>query len=448
LKQGAGVWLCGVNGSGKSAVMDLMQKIIGTTHFIHLQNMNDLVGEFNAALTNKIGAFIDEASMNDPKAYATLKNLMTGSTQRKRLMHSDPDYVESFLNCFFACNEKEKAIPVDKNSRRFSVLFSENKPLLCTPHVQGMYRVANCLDTDHKIDVDAQSKWYFDMLYTSLYANENHGLKVFANFLYNVPVDQFEHRKISVTKLLMQNKEQNMTPIAKWWMKILKAKNNDSSKDDPKWHVNEKVENLLAIWQSTEAFKDLKASRKKSFHDEEEFLPALQEVLPCTVWIDKSYQQIGRGNPKVTRSLMGMDYDSCIDALNVHYPGAFHLVDENSEETLLQIRTERCKGVNYKSWHEGYIPNPFNKKKLPIHPIHKVPNITCKTEEEWLEGLEDDDKRGFKVNSQHDYTTLWQMYEKSENYNPPAVQDTSKKPKNSVPTQQDSTISFDHYDDF
>jgi hypothetical protein len=423
--------LCGVNGSGKSAVMDLMSKIMGTTHFIHLQNMNDLVGEFNAALTDKVLAFVDEANMNDPKAYATLKNLMTGSTQRKRMMRMDPEYVESFLNCFFACNEKEKAIPVDKNSRRFSVLFSEPKPLLATPYMQGMYRVSNGLAPDAKIDVDAEMKWYFDMLYTSLYQDDNNGLKVFANFLYNVPIDKFEHRKISVTKLLMQNKEQNMTPVAKWWMRILKSKNMATSKEDPQWYVNEEVQKLLEIWKSSELYQDLKSSKKRCFADEDDFLPALQEVLPCTVFIEKKSIKVGKGT-LTNKILMGMDYDSCVDAFNVHYPGAFHLIDENSEETLLQIRTERCKGVNYESWNRGFIPNPFNKVKLPLHPIHKVPNIKCKTEAEWMEDLEDDDRRGFKVTSQHDYNTLWQMYRSSEAYTPPAVQDTSKKQRNSV----------------
>ena len=62
---------------------------------------------------------------------------------------------------------------------------------------------------------------YFNWLSQSLNVDDNIGLKTFANFLYNLPINHFEQRNIPITSLLISQKQQTLDPFKKYWLDIL-----------------------------------------------------------------------------------------------------------------------------------------------------------------------------------------------------------------------------------
>lgn len=193
----------GDEGTGKTSVFLILGKIIGT-HFAHIQNQEDLVGNFTSARANKIWSFADECCFDSKNTAQTdiLKNTITGATERVRDMYSDPYYTESYQNISMASNNVDKYLPAGENARRFFALLADPGPLL-----------------NHSAfsDFNQNKKIWCKWVLKSMYDDNCHGIKVFANFLMNLPVDRFDCRQeLPTTNNLLSQKINNLQPVAKW----------------------------------------------------------------------------------------------------------------------------------------------------------------------------------------------------------------------------------------
>ena len=413
-----------MNGAGKSIVGDAVGKIIGSVHYGHIQSPHDIEGEFTAAITNKVLILVDEAKISSEKDYNNIKNLVTGETSRVREMHKDPKYCESFLNLMFAGNNLTESIPgLDANARRFSMFYAAVLPLLRTPYMMAMYRDAMELPADHKIDEGVMQAWYFDMLYDSLYSDNNLGLRTLANFLYNIPVANFEHRKISVTKLLMKNKETSMHPIHSWWMEALRQNNLETSDKMPQWIHNPSQDRLFAKWTRSEEHKALTDKRNvRTYNKMKEFWDVLVGVLPTSHRISNEMMEMD-GTFQLKKIVNGLAHDKCIEAFKSKYPGAEHsLDDELSEVGMDTMRADRVQGVNWHSYNKEFIPNPLNGKKWEGYnggfTDDGLPRLEILSNESWLARVQDEEAHGYKVMSTYSKEKLAHMRKRCKAFKP------------------------------
>ena len=198
-----------------------MGRIIGNAHFAHIQSQEDVVGEYTAALEYKLMVFIDECAMGggNIKLKNTLKNLVTGATQRDRKMHKDPSYQNSYCNLFMASNYVEQMVPAEERARRFECYHSDVKPLLEHP----------CMKPLFPTQAD-----YFSFLYKSM---DYDTIKTFANFLYHMSpyLNNWTHNVPLESTMLGLQKLNNMEPIATYWHECIKEGTLDTSRPDIGW---------------------------------------------------------------------------------------------------------------------------------------------------------------------------------------------------------------------
>lgn len=431
LKQGCCLWIAGANGAGKSIVGDAVGKCIGTAHYGHIQSPHDMEGEFTASYANKILLLVDEAKISSEKDYNNYKNLITGDTQRERMMHKNPKYRESFLNMIFAGNNLYESIPgLDPNARRFTMLYAMLLPLLRTPYIRAMYMHAMDMKVADVIDESVMEKWYFTMLYHTLYHNNNLGLRTLANFLYNIPVDNFEHRKISVTKLLMRNKESSMNPVHKWWMGIVRSENmaGDVKQEAQVWYDCITIPDLHSKWLSfAPEYQELKkANNKKTFSKENEFWDALAPVLPSNIQIKTKTINSG-GKIRKERELYGLYHHACVQSFKEKYPGAqWTITEESAILDMDALRVDRVKGVSFQSYNYEFIPNPLNGVTFEVDQRTHLPKIPVHSSESWAMRLRDDEKDGYKVISTYSSHRLEEFNNRCRNFKPATHSDQNK----------------------
>jgi hypothetical protein len=160
----------GDEGTGKSMpFIECFGKILGTNLFAHYQNISDLTGEFNGALTNKLLVLVDECLFaGNSKDSNIVKNFITRDTERVRHMYSNPEYHESFKNFSFLSNSYEWFVAAGTKARRYFVLHSELRELF------------DYFKKEHFFD-DGK---YFDWLVAGLQHNDREGLKTCKFFSY------------------------------------------------------------------------------------------------------------------------------------------------------------------------------------------------------------------------------------------------------------------------
>ncbi len=211
--------ILGVNGeqqSGKTLIFLILGMMLGNRHFIHLHSMRDMFGEFSSCVCNKCFVFLDEciwAGNNQDRN--ELKNKATADTERDRPMYAPTKYQESFTNYGITSNE-EWFLPVEDSDRRYFALLSELFQLLNHSLYKKMFT-----NPDPKERIND----YYTALTSSLFdLNDKgipEGLYTFANLLYNLPLSEFDTRKIPSTELLARQKVHSFKPIQNWWLNCL-----------------------------------------------------------------------------------------------------------------------------------------------------------------------------------------------------------------------------------
>jgi hypothetical protein len=240
--------------------------------------VNDVLGDFNAPVTNKIFVFMDEVKIADDKMMDLFKNLVTGSTARSHKKFADAKYDESHLHIATSTN-RDDFLKVEEKDRRVLALNSDVDKLIKHP-----FYVDLAITTPQK---------YFDWLVSSLEGTVDgipeFGVKVFANFLYNWPIEEtYDPRNIPGSPLLWDQKRKSLDCVAAFWFNCLKqgfvyknegafAASSDQIRPD-KWLDAVAFDEMWKEFVSEGYTKEKGAPRNK-----EDFWTRLQKYLPSEV---------------------------------------------------------------------------------------------------------------------------------------------------------------------
>ena len=189
LKLGTAIVLRGLQGSGKGLIVNLLAAIIGKQHFFPVQDVNDVTGTYTHQLKACLLCFMDEAVWGgDKEKSGILKKLITEPTHSIHQKYLSSYVVDSFLNLIFASNHAW-VVPCDEVERRY----------LCLD-VSNQYAGAQT----------AEIADYFNRLRAV-------PAEVFAHYLYNVDLSDFNPRAIVTTEFQRDQKMRTFPIMKKWW---------------------------------------------------------------------------------------------------------------------------------------------------------------------------------------------------------------------------------------
>lgn len=183
----AAVVLRGGQGVGKGFLARTFGKLFGR-HFIHVSNVDHLVGNFNAHLWDCVVLFADEAFYAGDKRHAgTLKTLVTEPSLMITPKGVDTETTANCLHIIMASNE-EWVVPAGFKERRFCVLDVADK------HMQ---------DTAYfgKISQAMRSGGYASLLH----------------YLLSYDLSAYNVANLPQTVALREQKIHSFDPMHEWW---------------------------------------------------------------------------------------------------------------------------------------------------------------------------------------------------------------------------------------
>jgi hypothetical protein len=360
----------GGEGTGKSIVFEqFLGTIIGLSHFAHLQNSSEVFGEFNAILRKLVLAFLDEVNKPGEKENDNWKNLITAVQQRVREMYKEVYYQTSYVSFVTASNHIDKLVNVDIDSRRFEVYFSYLQPLLQKESYQEIFQ--------------GDAGKYFDLLIDDMKHNDWTGLKTFANFLYNLPLENFEYRKAIDSQLLWYQKYHNFSPIVKWWMEcLLNGQNtflagpiqNLNPPLDPNNNNNNQQQQAVtySTWKETYLLSSLHSYyyEKSDYSDPSELTPQQEFNQPTIKQVMKRrkkendidfWQILKPYLPEeviLTKNneIQNLNLERCQAAMRKKFTGFDHF---GTNKTCEETKKERVKKVTDDELLKNYLPANF-----------------------------------------------------------------------------------------
>lgn len=186
-KPGVMIIMIGGQGVGKGTLGQILRKIWRAT-YLQVSNIDNVTGNFNAALERTYIVFMDEALFSgDRKASDALKSLVTEPVVHINEKHQPSRQTDSYLRFFLATNA-DHVKNTERDDRRDFVL-----------------RVSE----EHKGD-----KAYWEALYHEI---ENGGVEAMVHDLLAMDLSEFKVRYKPSTKELVEQKLQSLGPIQRWW---------------------------------------------------------------------------------------------------------------------------------------------------------------------------------------------------------------------------------------
>lgn len=200
-KIGVSIVIKGIEGSGKGIVVQKLGKIIGDRYYKQPTDAEDILGKFALPLMETcVLMFMDELVWGgDKKMRGKLMKLVTEDNYSGQKKGKDIETnLHSYMNIIVASNE-DWVVPASNTSRRFFVLETNNE--------KGSIQSEDTKEYFKKIaDIDPH---------------------IFANFLYNIDVSQFNPAAFPVTEFLREQKEHSFGAIPRYWQTQLS--------DPPEW---------------------------------------------------------------------------------------------------------------------------------------------------------------------------------------------------------------------
>lgn len=194
-KPGVAIVLKSVEGTGKGTFFEPLKRILGT-HASQINGAYQLTGRFNSVVANQQLVFADEVDLTDPRTADKVKGLITEPRVCLERKGIDPIHMTSYSRFIFASNH-EQVLRAGSRERRFLVL---------EPSAEY-----------------AQKREYFDHLWNWINAN---GPSYLLKYLIIYDISNFDPRRAPVTKALLDEKLQNLTPYQHYMFSEL-------SKDSP-----------------------------------------------------------------------------------------------------------------------------------------------------------------------------------------------------------------------
>lgn len=133
----------GVEGNGKSTITSALARLLGT-EYVAMPRPSQIGSRFNASLSGKILAIIDDVDRLSPKTMEAMKTIITSSRVEIERKGSDSVVEDTCVN-FVANTNSIDAVPKSRNDRRIAIVVS----------------------TQQKVE-DLPDRHYFDRLHASL----------------------------------------------------------------------------------------------------------------------------------------------------------------------------------------------------------------------------------------------------------------------------------------
>ena len=363
LKTGVCIGLGGDEGTGKTLIIDeFYGRIIGPVHYLHTQDTRDVIGEFNALLANKMVIFLDESRLGvgskNQEDDGIFKNMVTGTTQRVRSMRKNPTYEESYADFYIASNHYDNLVMASEKSRRYVLFHSYLEPLLNHPLYKKVSKGANSI--------------YFEQLTNSMLADGMKGLKTFANFLYNIPIDNFQYNSVIGTALLAKHIVKNLNCVKLFWIECIREKANVFPKE-----ANSKWLNKFGPLQLFEKFK--RSEYYNKLYDDS-FSEIIRSMLPKQTKL-QFFESLGvyefelPGNNEES-------YNNCYTTLITQIAGIDHFL-KNKTIPLTSTKIERLQKVTEEDLLFKFIPENFYGYELRKEIEENKFTFKIRTMEEW-----------------------------------------------------------------
>ena len=156
-------------GVGKSIILELFGKIIGSDYYMECNDMDKIFGRFNASAINKLLIDFNETAWGgNKKMKGKFKSFITDSTIEIEKKGKDPLIIDSNANCVISTNEDWIA-DVKKDNRRFLFIECNNDILKLS---------------------DDEADEYFEPIY------EFEDIQDLANYFYNYDISNYKPKKI------------------------------------------------------------------------------------------------------------------------------------------------------------------------------------------------------------------------------------------------------------
>jgi len=133
--------LQGAKGTGKSILMDIMSQVIGEKYVVTLNNMDEILGNFNAVIDEKLLINLDEAYWAANKAWdAPLKNVVSSKKLTLKAKFLPTREIPWFGRIISTTNE-ELAINATSDERRYSIKRVNDKARYNRPFFEKLAEV-------------------------------------------------------------------------------------------------------------------------------------------------------------------------------------------------------------------------------------------------------------------------------------------------------------------
>lgn len=195
-KPGVMIALLGGQGTGKGTFFRLLQAIWGQTT-LQVSDVNEIVGQFNAALERNLIILMDEALFSgDRKAQDRLKSIITEPKCRIEQKYQPARTIDSYHRLFAASNHKHFA-QVDDDDRRFVFL-----------------RVSESMRGNHE---------YFEKISKAI--TDQVIINAFVYELDNLSIDTFNIRQKPSTQEYLNQKVLSLNGFSRYWFEVLSTGN-------------------------------------------------------------------------------------------------------------------------------------------------------------------------------------------------------------------------------
>ena len=200
-------------GVGKDAMIDFIQKILGSSTCYRTQNLETVFSRFNGEMKNRLILQLDE--MQGSAGYSNkeaLKNLITSKALNINEKNVKPYTVTNYIRVF---------------------IFSNNLTPIDIPHDDRRYCVFKC--------GEPKPKYYYSNLYS--HYNDSDSLESIAYYFNNYDLSQFDIKKRPFTYAYQEMKEANLHPIYTY---IYESFINENPADEfDELHIHKKTQDIL-----------------------------------------------------------------------------------------------------------------------------------------------------------------------------------------------------------
>lgn len=221
--------LMGLQGTGKGVFVKALGKLFGK-HFVHLDNLERLVGNFNCHMKHSVLIFADEAVWGgNRKDVGKLKSMITEELAMIEPKGKDTIAVRNFRHFIFASNE-DWPVHLDPDDRRFFVL-----------------KVSD----DHKEDFS-----YFEAVQEEL---ENGGYEALLHALLHEDLSGFNPRDMPINLDAFHVKMRSASSTEQYLFEALKAGCFDIGNRSPniEWKSEMRTDSVYADYLAWAALEGL-----------------------------------------------------------------------------------------------------------------------------------------------------------------------------------------------